>query len=167
MYDRRQILGAGCDALEAWWRSRGQLADDFGDAVAAVGRHTSEKVVQHGADGIDVGALIDLLPARLLGRHVFGRTDYGADDRHWRRRHAIWTDIRRRLAGGLSFRNVRGQAPVDDHGFAEWANQDIRGLQVAMNDSLAMRISDGIRHGDDVRKKRQSLFERMRFLENL
>jgi hypothetical protein len=42
------------------------------------------------------------------------------------------------------------QAPVDDDGFAEVADDDVGRLEVAVDDVAVVRVGDGVGHGDDV-----------------
>ena len=82
------------------------LGERVGDAVAGEDAPAGQHLVEHAAEGPDVGALVHRPAARLLGAHV-GR---GAQDhphgRHRRRRH------RRRVCGIVrGTRGERGRAP--------------------------------------------------------
>src|SRR5947208_148587 len=59
-------------------------------ALALIGRHARERVVEHAAQGVDVGAGIEALAADLLGRDVAQRADPAAVARRARvRGHAL------------------------------------------------------------------------------
>ena len=131
------------------------VLEDGGDRVRRRGpaerRPAGQHLVEHAAEGPDVGARIRLEPARLLRRHV-GR---GADDR-----------ARLRLDQGLPRGPIArplavlGDAEVEDLHQPVRAHHDVLGLDVAVDDARAVRGRKGARdlHGDVERLgKRQRL----------
>src|ERR1043166_6067626 len=61
-----------------------------------------------------------------------------------------------RFFGG---RKVLGEAPVDDHGLTEVANDDVGGLKVAVNDVAAVGVGNSVGHGDDMVEQTNSLID--------
>ncbi|MCY1061701.1 hypothetical protein [Nannocystis sp. SCPEA4] len=153
--DRGELVGQ--PRHELLERARRRLDDVHQDAFArrvVVGRDGAEDVVEHGAEGVDVGPRVDREADGLLGRHVRGR----AHDR------TVDGETLAGAGGGLGERLVLGevlrQAPVDHDSLAELAHQDVGGLEVAMDDLLAVRVGDGLGGGEDVRQQGQPLGER-------
>ena len=96
-----------------------------------VGRLTAQHLVQHAAQGVDVGPAVHLIrPARLLGAHV-GRRAH---------RQARLRDPR---APGLLDRP--GDPEVGHHGVAPF-EQDVLGLDVAVDDPPSVRIVQRVGH---------------------
>ena len=117
-------------------------------------------MVEHRAERVDIGALVDGLAARLLGRHVRRRADHRADDRlvERRRGRASGNDV----VGVAASLEILREAPVDHDGLAELADQHVRRLEVAMDDALAVRVRERIGDRDHVRQQREPLRERRR-----
>ena len=121
------------------------LVHDRHVVAAAVGRVAGQHLVHDDAEAVDVGALVDLLAEDLLGRHVFRRADDVARLRELRVAA---------LRGG-------GDAEVHDLEQPRVVDQDVRGLQVAMDDALLVRDA----HADaDVRAVGDGLLRRHRLL---
>src|ERR1043165_3256522 len=130
-------------------------------AVAEVGGRDLLKgaeLPEHGADGEDVGALVDGLAALLFRGHVGRGAEDGAGGGEV---VAGWG-----LGGGAGGRGlvggggeVFGQAPVDDDRLAEGADDDIGGLEVAVDDVAAVGVGDGVGDGDDVVEETDALLE--------
>ena len=93
------------------------------------GGPAGQQLVQDRAQGVDVGERPDLLGLALglLGGHVAGR----AQDRVGRRQAASVQRL--------------GQAEVGDLGRAVGGQQDVARLQVAMDDSMPVRLGDAAR----------------------
>ncbi|MNP05641.1 hypothetical protein D3C76_975960 [compost metagenome] len=92
---------------------------------AAVGQLAGEDFVEHHAEGIEVGAAVDLLAARLLRAHVAGRADgetglgeLGA------------------ILQGL------GDAEVREHRRAIGAEQDVGRFHIPVDQALGMGIAE-------------------------
>ena len=130
---------------------------------ARVRRRAREQVIEDGADGVDVGALVDGLALGLLGRHVRRRAEDGADFGGVvvvRRHHRVGGDL-------AAAREILGQPPVDEHGLAEAADEHVGGLEVAVDDALAVRVGHRLGDGDDVGQERQAIGERLGLLHDL
>ena len=64
-------------------------------------------------------------------------------------RGATQTTPRARVARfGCARAQILRQAPVDDDGLAERADQDVAGLEVAVDDALIVRVGDRLGGGD-------------------
>ena len=109
--------------------SRGRSAE-----CLTTGRH----FVEHGAKAEQISACIHFLAPSLLGRHV----DYRAH-RHARAGEVFGVNRRRgRLMQVRSEPRTRSQlrhAEVQNLGVASFDHEDVRGLDVAMDDALRMR----------------------------
>jgi len=161
---RRGLAGEGRDL-------RGRpLLDAAPDGVVVEARvernvrHVSgEEVVEHRADRVDVRVRADLLelPRRLFGRHVGGGADDVPVHRAKRRVRglpaalvAIASQLRRldrefRLKTDvLPVRHPLDprEPPVHHVHFAEFAHHDVRGLEVAMDDALVVRVGHRLAH---------------------
>src|SRR5205823_2787273 len=116
-----------------------------------------QEMIEDGSQSIDVRALVDVLTAGLLGRHVRRRSEDRA-----RRGSVIGSDpIRTRsYIGRLGLvGQVLREAPIDHHGLAKFADHEVARLEVAMNDAMTVCICDGISDGRYVREQRQSFVE--------
>jgi hypothetical protein len=112
----------------------------------ATARH---HLVQHDAEREDIGAWIAGIAAHLLRGHVADRAQYGT----WL--GALWSE--RLLAGDRDQRLAR-EAEVEDLRALVGGDEQVLGLQIAMDDTLVVRrgkpacelrgILDGLAHGD-------------------
>ena len=110
-----------------------------------------EHVMERRAQGVDVDPLIRRLAARLLGCHVGGRAGTGE------RESAAVVAIRSAVLGRR--RQILGEPPVDDHGLAEGADEDVLRLEVAVDHPLAVRVRDGLDDRDEVGEEPEALVE--------
>ena len=76
-----------------------------------------EHLEENAAEGVNVGACVSVLACRLFGRHVVGSSHHDACGRHGRQRLAT------------------GNTEVRDLGDAVGIDQDVLGLDVAVDDS--------------------------------
>ena len=140
-----------------------RLPRDAGLALAGERRPSGEHVVEDRAERVDIRALVDTFAARLLARHVRRRAHHLADRGLVRAgRGAI---RRERLL--VACREVFREAPIDDDGLAELADEDVRRLEVAVDHALGVRVRDRVGHGDHLRQQRQPLREIRRRLDHL
>ncbi len=122
---RAQVPGARRDGVH-----REELGQDLERRGSLEGRLSREDVVERGSERVDVAALVvRLVAARLLGRHVGERADLRAGAR----------DLRRGAA-------ELGDPEVEDVGPRGGVDEDVLGLQVAVDDALLVRVLDGARH---------------------
>ena len=104
--------------------------DCVGRRIAAERPLPGEHLVEHGAAGEDVGALVDRAGPGLLWRQIPERAQHHA---------------RQRVRGGglgavgRSERRGRGQAEVEDLQATVGRQEDVVGLQVAVHDAAGMR----------------------------
>ena len=135
----RTLAGRGRRQLRQVGLAREDQTERLGDRLAVEQPRAGEHLVEHDAEGPDVGALVDGLAARLLGRHVGG----GAED-HAGRRHGGRGDgrrvhgVARRADRGLGAQRL-GEAEVEHLDGAVVADLDVGGLEVAMDDALLVR----------------------------
>ena len=94
-------------------------------------------MVEHGAQGEEVGASIEVLAQRLFGRHVGDSTNGAAQASQIVLGHLRG---RTRSVGSriLPARYDFGKTEVQDLGVTAFGDKDIRGLDVAMDDALLM-----------------------------
>ena len=107
--------------------------EDVGNRRARERWASRQELVEQAAEGPDVGALVELLPAHLLGAHVRRRThdDAGVRGVHRHRRRLV-----RRARGRLD--GLR-QTEVEDLHHPRFGQHDVGGLEIAMDDALRVR----------------------------
>ena len=112
---------------------------------ALVRSRSRDDMIEHRAQRVDVRALIHGLAESLLGRHVRRGPQQRAGDRGVSRRLAIRAAI---VGIAVAAREILGEAPVDHDGLAELTEQDVRGLEVAVDDAVVVRVRDRVRDGE-------------------
>ena len=121
------------------------LLGDLDERGATVGRHTRQAVVEHRAERVDVGAAVQRVPLRLLGRHVVARAE-----------HAARVGERRRVVDARD-------AEVGQLGVPIRRQQHVVRLDVTVHDAALVRVGEGRGHlhGDRERLgERQAPLER-------
>ncbi len=109
----------------------GDLVEDRHEVVGVEGPLAREQLEEHAAHAEEVAAPVDLGPLHLLGRHVVGGAHDVAGARH---------------GGG----GEAGHPEVHDLHRAVLVDEDVRGLDVAVNDALLVRVGQAGQHrGDD------------------
>ena len=99
------------------------------ERILGVEGHASDQhFVEDDTKAIEIGAAIELLAAGLLGAHVVRRADHGTRPGH----------ARRRVVGA-------GDAEIGQGRGAVITQQDVVGLDVAMDESLLLRVVDRAR----------------------
>ncbi len=104
-------------------------------AVGLEGHHAGEERVSDNAQAVNIGAAVDLAPARLLRRHERRRANGGADDG----------------VGGVILVEQLGDAEVHEQGFAVAIDHDVAGLDVAVEHAQVVGIVQPLGHLADDR----------------
>ena len=158
--DRAELAGDRGDRGGERPRRSGEHAIERGlGRRVGVGRRAGEQLVEDRADRVDIRALVDELAARLLGGHVRRRADDLAGDRRARARSRR-RDVFARVRLGQIALAIAREAPVDHDGLAERADHDVRGLEIAVDHALAVRVTDGVGDRDHVWQEREPLAQR-------
>ena len=91
-----------------------------------------QQLIEHDTERVDVGACVDVLARRvgLLRAHVAERADHGAHARV----HGFRGELLRSRFGHAEVDNARHRLAVD------FSDEDVRGLQVAVDDGLLVRV---------------------------
>jgi hypothetical protein len=114
-----------------------------GGALDPVGQLAGQELVHHDPQRVDVRAPVDGrgVAARLLGAHV--------GERAHQRAHVRLQGRRARLVVGQA-----RHAEVEDLGLAICRDQDVAGLEVAVDHALLVRVVDGV---GDARREIEAL----------
>ncbi len=134
------------------------FAQDFRGVDAIKGCATRQDNVERGAQAVDItrGAQQVEPTLGLLGAHVGRCTEGGARNRLARaagRRRAQGRFGARVAGGGLVAADDFRQAPIDDQGLAIGAEQDIAGLDVAMENAAAVGVGDRVADIEEARQQ--------------
>ena len=131
--------------------------EHLGRARARVRRPARQQLIQRGAERIDIAPRAGLVAADLLGCHEAGRAEHRADLRLQAVRGR--RDLERCARVRIVLADHLREAPVDHHGLAELADEDVRGLEVAVDHAAAVRVGHGVDRGEHVRQQHESLGE--------
>ena len=138
-----QAVGGGGLAIE------NGFGDDRG-GFSAEGEDAGGHFVEHDAEGEKIGAAVEFLAAQLLGRHVGHGADCGAGAGEIEAGgvgHGL-----RIAAGGPGGACDFGETEVENFGVAAVGDENVGGLDVAVDDSLAVGGFEGVgdfdRHGE-------------------
>ena len=96
--------------------------------LGVIGHPTDQHLVKHDAQAVEIGAPIELFAARLLRTHVVRRTDHRSGACH----------AGRRVVGP-------GDAEIGQRRGTIVAQKDVVGLDVAMDETLLLRVVDRAR----------------------
>ncbi len=108
-----------------------ELAEQIGVPVRRV---PAERLVEHHAEGPDVGALIEItVPARLLRRHVERRAEHAPRAREPRRLGGVHRRI------GFDLGDAEVEQLDDALAVAGLREEEVRRLDVAVDDALVVR----------------------------
>jgi hypothetical protein len=125
--------------------------------LARHGRLAREDLGQDRSEGEDVGAAVQVLALRLLGRDVAERAEHGAlarepgvDALRVPRPGLLGEETPAR--SGVALEDPR-DPPVHDEDLAERSEHDVRGLEVAVDDAAAVSVGDGLAHLDERSEK--------------
>ena len=127
------------------WRLRIASVID-GGSFSAEGQNAGGHFVEHDAEGKKIGAAVEFFAAQLLGRHVGHGADRGAGTGEIEA-GGIGEGLRI-AAGGAGGAGDLRQTEVENLGVAAVGDENVRGLDVAMDDSLAVRGIEGVGHFD-------------------
>ena len=170
LVDDRRELGrhTGCDLAQRRGWTLGSCTHHLAGNLRVVRRPACEQVIQRRAERVDVAAFVDGRAAELLGRHEAGGAEHDPGAR-LERLVVVEHDLcgrRLRAAtlarlGAAALRLVGladrlGEAPVDHDRLARIADEDVRRLDVAMDDPALVCVRDRVRRGDDVRHQRET-----------
>ena len=97
----------------------------------------AHELVEHDAEREDVAARVDVLAEDLLGRHVRGRAE---------RRDVLEPHRARAPTGSSPDDGALRDAEVEDLHLAPAADEDVRGLDVAMDDAALVGVGEAARH---------------------
>ena len=120
--------------------------ENYGSGVAAKRGAARGHLVEDRAKTKNIGARVEVFAASLLRRHVSD----GADGRAGIREHRVAQWRRIQAGSGAEsferqvFGGVLGEAEVENFGLAARGDENIRGLDVAMNNSAGMCGVEGI-----------------------
>ena len=114
-------------------------ADGVGRRFALEGAPPGEHLVEHRAEGKEVGARIHRLAAHLLGGHVTHRAQHLT-------RVGIGGAGPCRREPAIDRSSLFGQTEVEDLRAAIGRHEDVRGLQIAMHDAAGMRRRQTLRN---------------------
>src|ERR1019366_7706264 len=139
-----QLEGHRRIQFDGWSRVAVKYAlENNGGSVAFERNPPGGHFVEDGAQGEQIATPVEFFSASLLGRHIGDGAYRGAWHRQMRRRH------RRRLASrGLHYRapviGQFGQPEVQDLRLSSRSDEDIRGLQVSMHNTFAVRDVESV-----------------------
>ncbi|EAU63718.1 hypothetical protein STIAU_3224 [Stigmatella aurantiaca DW4/3-1] len=161
-HQREQVLGDAALAL-AKWRGRvlHHLLEDLIRGAAIVGLRARQQVVEDGAQGVHIGALVHGVGGGLLRGHVGRGANDGAQPGEAPVLGSRLARLRESLGPGALSAQVLGQPPVDDHRLPEVSHQHVGRLEVPVDDALGVGVGDGLGHREHVRQQRQPLLQRL------
>ena len=136
------------------WRFGGEAApvdlaredggEDVRDRLAVEQPLAGQHLEQHDTEGPDVGALVDRLAPRLLGRHVGGGAEDEAGGGAGLGEGGRLREIGARRGAGALARPGLGEAEVEDLDLAVRRHLHVRGLEVAVDDALLVSLLEGL-----------------------
>ena len=127
--------------------------EDFGGAVAAEGKLARGHFVEDGAEGEEIGAGVEILGAGLLGGHVGDGAESAARAGEVVGVAAIGGES---FAGGGFGAGAGdfGETEVENFGLAAGGDEDVGGLDVAVDDAFGVGGVEGIGNVDGDFEKR-------------
>ena len=143
-----------------------------GDRVAVERAPARQHLEQHAAERPDVGALVDRLPARLLGAHVGRRAENAAlrraVERARRRLRQVTVQTDAPASSPVRSRAPSRTSPTERPRVRAALQDDVGRLQIAMDDAFLVRrverfgdlARDRERLGDRQRPAREPIGER-------
>ena len=114
--------------------------EDYRGGVAAEGRAAGGHFVENGAEAENIGAGVEIFAASLLGRHVDDCSDgrARAGDHRFVLRKGVDAGGGAHGLVGAGLCGVFGEAEIENFCLAARSDEDIRGLDIAMNYAAGM-----------------------------
>ena len=141
-------------------RFGGNLAKDVGSSIAVKGRPSGEYLVEDRTQAINVGAPVNIIPPALglFGAHVSRSAQHLALNRL----AAIGVRRQRDRRSECLLRafNELRQPPVEHDDFTVVTQDHVLWLEIAMDHTAAMGVSNGVTHPEEGPEER-SEFERV------
>src|SRR5262249_54875561 len=137
--------------IQANWSDR-RLVEDFVEygagAFAFEGKHTGAHFVEDDAEGKKVGAGVESLAEDLLGRHIRNGAESAAGAGELIGIDPNGGKSDGDAGAGGSFVGYFGEAEIEDFGVAAAGDENVGGLDVAMDDAFGVSGIERVRDFD-------------------
>ena len=137
--------------MQARGRKRRAIEDGVEDdagGFAAKGERSRGHFVEDGAEGEEVGPGVEFLAANLFGRHVGHGSESGAGAGEMFGIDAEGGESSGRLGFRTRVGNF-GEAEIENFGVGAFGDEDVGGLDVAVNDAFGVSGFEGVGDFDD------------------
>lgn len=146
-------------------RAMKNVAENHGAGGTGKRQRARDRLIENRAEGKQIAARVERLTTSLLGRHVSDRADCGAGAG---KKSVMRRGNRLAFDRAFGFQQLR-QAEIQDLGVAAIGDEDIRGLDVPMDDAFFVRgiQSVGQLHAESDCARNRHWPARQNFLERL